>query len=354
MMFGKRYYVASNPLVACTMMILAAISHVKLVTSFVVAPRTVVAPSLSKLYMSSCDESPPTQEVHISIEYCSGCQWMLRSTWMASEILTTFASDASLSSLSLIPKGPPLSEGGIFRITAKRNNSQGADSGKNTLLWDRKIEGRFPESKEVKQLIRDLVDPGKDLGHSDKQQGDDGSSSKEADCVECKEQQQDDPKQKLQESSELAIPDIFYNQDKVSIEYSTGVVSSPDNGLYRANFYANELLSCAYERNTWWKQYQLDNGDEKTAASAPVVVDKVTLIPNRKLIGTMKIELNEEMAIYDHSKEADDEYIDASRLRKMVIRAITHGDISLSSGEIDIDLLDEEEAEDARKYFGVF
>jgi len=348
-MFGKRYYVASNPLVACTMMILAAISHVKLVTSFV-APRAVVTPSLSKLYMSSSDES----EVHISIEYCSGCQWMLRSTWMASEILTTFASDASLSSLSLIPKGPPLSEGGIFRITAKRNNSQGADSGKNTLLWDRKIEGRFPESKEVKQLIRDLVDPGKDLGHSDKQQGDDGSSSKEADCVECKEQQQDDPKQKLQESSELAIPDIFYNQDKVSIEYSTGVVSSPDNGLYRANFYANELLSCAYERNTWWKQYQLDNDDEKTAASAPVVVDKVTLIPNRKLIGTMKIELNEEMAIYDHSKEADDEYIDASRLRKMVIRAITHGDISLSSGEIDIDLLDEEEAEEARKYFGVF
>jgi len=68
----------------------------------------------------------------------------------------------------------------------------------------------------------------------------------------------------------------------------------------------------------------------------------------------MKIELNEEMTIYDHSKEADDEYIDASRLRKMVIRAITHGDISLSSGEIDIDLLDEEEAEEARKYFGVF
>ena len=28
-----------------------------------------------------------------------------------------------------------------------------------TLLFDRKTEGRFPETKELKQLIRDVVDP---------------------------------------------------------------------------------------------------------------------------------------------------------------------------------------------------
>ena len=336
------------------MIALAAARHVKLVSSFV-APRAV-ALSMSRL-LASNNESPHTQGVHISIEYCSGCQWMLRSTWMASEILTTFASDASLSSISLIPKGPPLSEGGIFRITANSSNKHDAYS--ELLLWDRKIEERFPESKEVKQLIRDLVDLDKDLGHSDKHQkgnddddDDDDSSSKETDCLECKEQQQDDPKQKPQESTKLEIPGLFYEQNKVSIEYSTGVVSSSNNGLYRASFYANELLSFAYERNAWWKRYHQDN-DDKTA-SAPVIVDNVTLIPNRELNGVMRIQLNDEMVLYDHSKEDDDGYIDASRLRKIVTKAITDGEIDLNSDEPDIEILDEDEAEEARKFFGVF
>jgi hypothetical protein len=36
------------------------------------------------------------------------------------------------------------------------------------LLWDRKTEGGFPETKVLKQLVRDRIDPKKDLGHSDK------------------------------------------------------------------------------------------------------------------------------------------------------------------------------------------
>ena len=35
------------------------------------------------------------------------------------------------------------------------------------LLFDRATEGRFPEVKEIKQMIRDKIDPEKDLGHSD-------------------------------------------------------------------------------------------------------------------------------------------------------------------------------------------
>ena len=35
------------------------------------------------------------------------------------------------------------------------------------MLWDRKTEGRFPEAKELKQRVRDVIDPGKDLGHSE-------------------------------------------------------------------------------------------------------------------------------------------------------------------------------------------
>ena len=35
-------------------------------------------------------------------------------------------------------------------------------------LFSRKDAGRFPESKEIKQLVRDKIAPDKDLGHSDK------------------------------------------------------------------------------------------------------------------------------------------------------------------------------------------
>jgi len=36
------------------------------------------------------------------------------------------------------------------------------------LLWDRKAEGGFPETKVLKQRVRDHIDPNRDLGHSDK------------------------------------------------------------------------------------------------------------------------------------------------------------------------------------------
>lgn len=333
------------------MMALAAARHVKIVSSFV-ASKAVAAPSISRhhaLCMTTTSSSPnESQEVHLTIEYCSACQWMLRSTWLASEILTTFANEASLSSISLIPKGPPLSEGGIFRITA--NSVKEGDESK-FILWDRNIHGRFPEAKEVKQLIRDIVNPDKDLGHSDKQKGDDDSSPNETDCIECKEQQlQEEPKQKVLRNDELVLPDVFYKKNKISIEYSTGAVSSPDNGLYRANFYTNELLSCAYERNAWWKRYQQEGGDSKISADAPVMVDNVTLLPNRKLKNVMKIQLNDEFVIYESSKL--DDYIDASSVRKIVTKAIS-GVIDSNCDEADVALLSDDEAEEARKYFGV-
>jgi selenoprotein W-related protein len=36
------------------------------------------------------------------------------------------------------------------------------------VLFSRKDTGRFPEAKEVKQLIRDQIDPARSLGHSDR------------------------------------------------------------------------------------------------------------------------------------------------------------------------------------------
>eukprot|EP00961_Rhodomonas_salina_P267505 3614417-Rhodomonas_salina.3 len=46
----------------------------------------------------------------VEIEYCTGCRWMLRSAWLAQELLTTFESD--LESVTLKPSrvrpGPAL------------------------------------------------------------------------------------------------------------------------------------------------------------------------------------------------------------------------------------------------------
>ena len=86
----------------------------------------------------------------IEIEYCPGCRWLLRAAWTAQELLTTF--EADLETVSLRPS----EVGGTFRVSLDGH-----------VIWDRKDAGRFPELKELKQKIRDRIDPERDLGHSD-------------------------------------------------------------------------------------------------------------------------------------------------------------------------------------------
>ena len=86
----------------------------------------------------------------IEIKYCTKCRWLMRSAWMAQELLSTFESE--LDEASLQP-----GEGGIFEIFA---NSE--------LIWSRKAMGRFPEITELKQLVRNIIAPGKDLGCIDR------------------------------------------------------------------------------------------------------------------------------------------------------------------------------------------
>lgn len=86
----------------------------------------------------------------VEIEYCTQCRWLLRAAWMAQELLTTF--EAELGEVALMP-----GTGGIFEVRVD-----------GAMIWSRTEQGRFPEAKEVKQLVRDRVAPGKDLGHSDR------------------------------------------------------------------------------------------------------------------------------------------------------------------------------------------
>lgn len=85
----------------------------------------------------------------IEITYCTQCRWLLRAAWLAQELLTTFEGD--LLSVALKP-----GSNGIFEVTVNQQ-----------LVFSRKEAGRFPEAKEVKQLVRDCIDPARDLGHSD-------------------------------------------------------------------------------------------------------------------------------------------------------------------------------------------
>lgn len=50
------------------------------------------------------------QKPVIVIHYCTQCNWLLRSAWMAQELLQTFAQD--LASVTLRP-----GTGGVFEIT---------------------------------------------------------------------------------------------------------------------------------------------------------------------------------------------------------------------------------------------
>lgn len=91
----------------------------------------------------------------ITIEYCPKCGWMLRAAYMAQELLQTFANDLNGVLLK------PAAIAGVYTISVN-----------DTVLYDRKERGGFPEIKELKQMVRDQVNPEKNLGHSDKKPAD--------------------------------------------------------------------------------------------------------------------------------------------------------------------------------------
>lgn len=86
----------------------------------------------------------------IEIEYCTQCRWLLRAAWMAQELLTTF--EAEVGEVALLP-----GSGGVFVVRVEGET-----------IWSRQEQGRFPEIKTLKQLVRDQIAPDKSLGHADR------------------------------------------------------------------------------------------------------------------------------------------------------------------------------------------
>jgi selenoprotein W-related protein len=99
----------------------------------------------------------------LSITYCTQCNWLLRAGWMAQEVLSTFALE--MGEVTLTP-----GTGGIFQIWLD-----------DELIWDRKRDGGFPDVRHLKQMLRDRIDPERDLGHIDRAgRGAAGLSDKDA------------------------------------------------------------------------------------------------------------------------------------------------------------------------------
>ncbi|KAL6306644.1 Rdx family-domain-containing protein [Sparassis latifolia] len=101
--------------------------------------------------------SPPTSS--ITIEFCDRCRWLHRATWVSTELFLTFPAPI-LQSITILPLNSDATAG-RFRVWLFLADCP------PVLVWDRKIEGGFPELKVLKQRIRDRVQPGKSLGHSD-------------------------------------------------------------------------------------------------------------------------------------------------------------------------------------------
>jgi selenoprotein W-related protein len=79
---------------------------------------------------------------------------MLRAAWMAQELLSTF--EKEVGEVALVP-----GSGGVFEVRVDGER-----------VWSRAADGGFPEIKQLKQLVRDRIAPGRDLGHVDRVDGD--------------------------------------------------------------------------------------------------------------------------------------------------------------------------------------
>jgi selenoprotein W-related protein len=69
---------------------------------------------------------------------------------MAQQLLSTFGTD--LAEVALVP-----GTGGVFEVLC---------DGK--VIWERKRDGGFPDAAKLKQVVRDVIDPERDLGHADR------------------------------------------------------------------------------------------------------------------------------------------------------------------------------------------
>jgi selenoprotein W-related protein len=83
----------------------------------------------------------------VQITYCTKCHFLLRATWMAQELLTTFG--VELGEVAIVP-----GSGGIFEIELD-----------GAVIATNRDHAPMPDPSAVKRAIRDKISPERKIGH---------------------------------------------------------------------------------------------------------------------------------------------------------------------------------------------
>lgn len=84
--------------------------------------------------------SDQATRLSIEIAYCSRCNFLPRATWVAQELLHTYAD--FVAGLNLVPD-----HGGIFTVSVNGEP-----------IFSNKEAGRFPEPRELKEAINRFLE----------------------------------------------------------------------------------------------------------------------------------------------------------------------------------------------------
>ncbi|KAF8004492.1 hypothetical protein HF325_001940 [Metschnikowia pulcherrima] len=122
----------------------------------------------------------------VIIEYCAKCKWHNRAVWYLQEILQTF-SDPEKNLVAEVALRPSYDSPGTFVVRVA------TEEGQSTIVYCRRMKKStrpqtelyhydgFPDSKLLKNLIRNELFPEHGLGHLD------GQANILADCLPCQE-----------------------------------------------------------------------------------------------------------------------------------------------------------------------
>lgn len=165
-------------------------------------------PTMADTTTTDAAAEAPFALPRVTIKFCTQCKWNLRAAYVralittslvlsrpqanhhppppqfAQELLSTFST--SLGEVALQP-----STGGTFVVEIFHSaSSPPAPSSipspppipsyphiASTILWDRKTDGGFPETKELKRRVRDVIEPGRNLGHVDRDHAKPGAAA---------------------------------------------------------------------------------------------------------------------------------------------------------------------------------
>jgi selenoprotein W-related protein len=89
----------------------------------------------------------------VSVTYCQNCHFLPRAAWVAQELLHTFGE--YIAEVALVP-----GHGGVFVVAI-----DGED------VWSTKAQGRFPEMRELRNLLRERIEGAPPPRHPDSTHG---------------------------------------------------------------------------------------------------------------------------------------------------------------------------------------